>query len=281
MFYPEKQICIKGVYGLILSKKTPEFRFEGESHPFWEMVYVREGRVGVSADERIYSLSSGDIMLHKPMEFHRIWSEEGEFPRFDVITFEADGPLVKELEELTLKLDEADMILLERCVDVGIKAFKFNIGRVITDVIDEKLGQSYCNSLESFLLSIVSRKSPEKLPIESSRNSRMFSDIVLYLRDNIDKKLCVEQIAERFFVSPSKIKNLFTKYSGMGVISYFSNMKILEAQKLLREGFTVSETAERLGFANQFYFSSVFKKNTRLSPMDFKRAENTKKQEKM
>ncbi len=277
MFYPEKQISVKGVYGLIDAQKKPDFHFEGESHPFWEMVYVKDGNVGVSADERIYSLSAGDIIFHKPMEFHRIWSAENSSPMLNIITFEAEGEKVNELCDLTLKLDEAGIILLERCVDIGKKAFTYNRGRVITAVEDERLCQEYCNYLEIFLLSLLSRGSFEKLPIESSDDSRIFSDVVLFLRDNIEKKLNVEQIADRFFISPSRIKRLFSKYAGIGVISYFNNMKILEAQKLLREGFSASETAEKLGFANQFYFCTVFKRILGITPMDFKRAENTKK----
>lgn len=276
MFYPAKQISVDGVYTVIDSKKKPDFHFEGESHPFWELVYVKEGNVGVSADERIYSLSAGDVIFHKPMEFHRIWSSENSSPEIYILTFEASGERVNELENLSMKLNEASIILLEKCVNLGKKAFDFNRGRVVMDVIDKRLCQEYCNFLEVFMLSLVSRGSSEKLPIESSSDSRLFSDVVLFLRDNIDEKLSVETIADRFFVSPSRIKKLFAKYSGIGVIGYFNNMKILEAQKMLREGLTVSETAEKLGFANQFYFSSVFKKIANMTPSDFRRRENEK-----
>ncbi len=280
MLYPEKQINIKGVYGLIDDRKKPDFSFEGESHPFWELVYVKEGSVGVAADERIYSLSAGDVIFHKPMEFHRIWSAENSSPNLNIITFEANGKKIKELEDLTSRLDASGIILLERCVELGKKAFVYNRGKVALEVYDERICQEYCNYLEIFLLSLVSRGSSEKLPIEVSYDSKLFSDIVLFLRDNVDEKLTVDNIADRFFVSPSRIKRLFSKYAGIGVINYFNNMKILEAQKLLREGMTVAETASRLGFANQFYFCNVFKKFSLITPSEFRRremAENAKK----
>lgn len=273
MIYPEKQIRIKGIYGIIDAKKKPDFIFEGESHPFWEMVYVKEGSVGVAADERIYSLSAGDVIFHKPMEFHRIWSTENSSPNLNIITFEADGKKIKELENMTLKLDEVSIILLERCVEIGKKAFAFNRGGVAMSIEDERLCQEYCNYLEIFLLLLVSRGSAEKLPIESSYESKLFSDIVLFLRDSIEEKLTVDEIADRFFVSPSRVKRLFSKYAGIGIINYFNNMKILEAQKLLREGLTVAETAEKLGFSNQFYFCTVFKKFCALTPSEFRRRE--------
>lgn len=271
MFYPKKQISVTGLYGLIDTRKAPNFHFDGETHPFWELVYIKDGNVGVSADERIYNLSKGDVIFHKPMEFHRIWSTENSSPALNIITFEAEGENVKELENLTVKLDEVGIIMLERCVDMGKKAFTYNRGAMIVSVNDEKLCQEYCNQLEIFLLSLMSRDISKKLPTESSSSSKLFADVVLYLRENLGEKMTVEKIADRFFVSPSRIKKLFLKYSGLGVISYFNNMKILEAQILLREGSSASEVAERLGFSNQFYFSSVFKKITGMTPSEYKR----------
>jgi len=128
MLYPEKLIDIKGVYGIIDARKTPDFSFEGESHPFWELVYVKEGCVGVAADERIYSLSAGDVIFHKPMEFHRIWSAENSSPNLNIITFEAGGKRIKELEDLTSRLDESGIILLERCVELGKKHLSITAG---------------------------------------------------------------------------------------------------------------------------------------------------------
>lgn len=274
MFYPEKQISVKGLYTVIDTKKRPDFSFEGESHPFWELVYVKEGSAGVAADERIYNLSQGDIIFHKPMEFHRIWSTDNSSPRLYILTFEISGNKTSELENVTRRLDEASKIMLEGCIEKGKKAFGFGRSRVITSVMDERLCQEYCNALENFLLLHAFMGQSESLPAESTSNSKLFSDIVLYFRDNIGEKLTVEAIADRFFVSPSRIKKLFAKYSGLGVITYFNNMKNLEAQKLLREGLTVSEVAETLGFANQFYFSSVFKKITGMTPSQFKHLED-------
>ena len=186
------------------------------------------------------------------------------------------GERQKELENLTLKLNDANKILLERCINIGHKAFVYNRGRVVVDVADKRLSQEYCNFLEVFLMTLLLIEEQEKLPIESSSDSRLFSEIVLFLRDSIDEKLTIEAVADRFFVSHSRIKKLFSKYSGLGVIGYFNNMKILEAQKMLRAGMTLSQTAERLGFSNQFYFSSVFKKISGLTPSEFKRKEEEK-----
>ena len=44
-------------------------------HNFWEIVCVLEGEVGVASANDLYTLSKGQAVIHSPMEFHNIWSE--------------------------------------------------------------------------------------------------------------------------------------------------------------------------------------------------------------
>ena len=51
-------------------------------------------------------------------------------------------------------------------------------------------------------------------------------------------------------------------------------MKVAKAMSLLRDGKNVSEIADLLGFENQSYFSSVFKRETGISPTEYKKSLN-------
>ena len=64
-----------------------DHNFSGECHPFYELVFVKEGTVGITADEEVLTLSSGQILLHSPNEFHRIWSEFGSAPHVFNLSF--------------------------------------------------------------------------------------------------------------------------------------------------------------------------------------------------
>lgn len=271
MLIVEKTITVTGVFGLLDVQRKPDFSFNGESHPFWEMVYVREGRVGVSADGRIYNLSQGDAIFHKPGEFHRIWSAGDVGPKLYILTFEAQGEGMKKFESLTIKPDERSVKLLERIVDRGKRGFEFERGYLMKGVVDERPAQEYVNYLEIFLLGISNADLADTLPADSSADSKLFFDAVAWLRKHIGEKVCIEDIAQAFYISPSRIKKLFSRYTGMGVIEYFTHMKILEAQKMLADGKPVSETAEKLGFSNQFYFSTVFKKTSGVSPSEYRK----------
>ena len=64
------------------------YRFVGEVHNFWELVFVLDGAVGICAGKKIMTLHAGEAILHKPMEFHRIWSEGKREPTVIIISFD-------------------------------------------------------------------------------------------------------------------------------------------------------------------------------------------------
>ena len=64
-------INITEMYSFFERQFGKDYSFPGESHNFWECMYVEDGSVCVSGDERVYSLKSGEIIFHKPMEFHK------------------------------------------------------------------------------------------------------------------------------------------------------------------------------------------------------------------
>ena len=90
------------------------------------------------------------------------------------------------------------------------------------------------------------------------------------LENNVTKPLSVPEIAKMCNMSEINLKKTFSKYSGMGVIKYFNRLKIAEATEMIKNGMSVAETAAALGFANQNYFSTVFKRITGNSPGFYK-----------
>ena len=90
------------------------------------------------------------------------------------------------------------------------------------------------------------------------------------MENNINTNLSVGEIAEMCHMSEVNLKKTFSRYSGMGVMAYFNNMKIKTAVKMIENGVSVKETAAALGFSNQNYFSTVFKRIMGSAPVYFK-----------
>ena len=97
-----------------------------------------------------------------------------------------------------------------------------------------------------------------------------YKKIINVLKKKKEKNLSVGEIADLCNMSEINLKKTFSKFSGMGVMAYFNKMKIESAQNLIKNGMTVQETANMLGFSNQNYFSTVFKRITGKSPTFYK-----------
>lgn len=70
----QHSIDIDAIITLHYFEYMKNFEFKGESHNFWEFLYVDKGTVAVRADDTWTTLYTGDIIFHSPNEFHAIKS---------------------------------------------------------------------------------------------------------------------------------------------------------------------------------------------------------------
>ena len=93
-----------------------------------------------------------------------------------------------------------------------------------------------------------------------------------YIDENLCHELTREEIAQYVFLSPDYAAKLFKTETGILLKAYIDNRKMDKAKTLLTEGHkNVSEVATAVGFDNFAYFSTLFKKNTGLSPIEYKK----------
>lgn len=86
----KKELNIVHFYTAFTSEYHKDYFFPGERHDFWEIVYVVEGKASIVAEKTGYFLSKGDIIFHKPMEFHAIAGDKQTNFKVLIITFAAE-----------------------------------------------------------------------------------------------------------------------------------------------------------------------------------------------
>lgn len=102
------------------------------------------------------------------------------------------------------------------------------------------------------------------------KNKIFVKQIETYLHQHINKKLNVEKLAKDFGMSRRTLENKFSTLFGNSPSNTFINMKINTAVQMLKSGISIQETAEIMGFPDQFYFSTVFKRVAGYSPSKIK-----------
>ena len=111
----------------------------------------------------------------------------------------------------------------------------------------------------------------QKMDYYESISADNYRRIVRTLEEHIQERLTQADIAGLCSMSEASLKKTFSKYTGIGIMTYFTQMKIRHAMEMLEDGIGINETSERLGFCDRNYFSTVFKRVTGRSPASFLR----------
>lgn len=94
---------------------------------------------------------------------------------------------------------------------------------------------------------------------------------LLYIRDNLDHPLTLNEIAVHTHLNPSYLSTLFHKVMRQSLISYVNAVRIERARSLLRStDLPVSQIASSLGFSQDIYFYRLFKRLTHETPSEYR-----------
>ena len=98
------------------------------------------------------------------------------------------------------------------------------------------------------------------------------------LSDDLCQHIPVRQIAERFSVSETSLKNYFRGVYGQNISTWLREIRMNEAARLLSDTKRpIAEISEQVGYSNQGKFAAVFKKQLGLSPLEYRRFKNLEK----
>ena len=264
----DKCIRLTSVFTIFEAIYQEDYYFGGETHDFWEFVCVLDGVLGVTAGEDVFLLERGQAVLHKPMEFHRLWAERKTRPHIAVISFAAD--VMPDMKERRFALKEEELDTLSKLMQARDDIFEVEQGLLIHKIKAgaEIEAHRYVAQFEMLLLKALQENTSTVLPYVSS-GAENYRKIVQILEEHLEERLTMRKVAELCQMSEAAVKKTFSRYAGIGLMTYFNQIKIRRAIRLLEEGKSVSQTAQMLGFADQNYFSTVFKRVTGSAPTKY------------
>ena len=259
-----KNIVIEQLVYAFDTVRPPHFYFSGEAHDFWEILFIDYGEITATADERIYRLDGGKLLFHKPMEFHRVWTDDKP-ARILTVSFTASGPLMEYFKNSCFDLTPTECEKFSRVSKIFIKARRlYKKGEMEEYSFASNMAAVL---LEEFLLSLINK------PIYSqkhySQSERQYHHIVNIMKENCESSLSVDDIAVLSNMSTSNMKRVFSLYSDIGIAKFFLNLKMNRARELLNNGISPTQISTQLGFNEVSYFYTVFKRETGMTPAEF------------
>lgn len=93
-----------------------------------------------------------------------------------------------------------------------------------------------------------------------------------FIVEHIAEHYTIEELSERFEISPTAMKRCFKGMYGTPIYAYFRIYRLQIAEKLLREGqLSVAEIAAEIGYTNPNKFTSAFRAEYGMSPTEYKK----------
>lgn len=232
----------------------------------YQMLYLVEGE-GVFSSRHVknVSIKAGDIFLLFPGEWHTYHPLQGRAWKSYWIGYKGRN-MDDRMKFNFLSLDKPvyhvgfsnDIVYL---YDSAIKTAKEETvycQQILAGIVNNLLGLMY--SLERKMQ--LSRKGGYEDMINKAR---------LRIREGVETKITVQEIAAGLGSSYSNFRKLFKEYTGLSPAFYQQDLKLQRAKELLSTtDMSIKEIAYRLNFDSPDYFSSKFKAKIGCKPSEYR-----------
>lgn len=103
----------------------------------------------------------------------------------------------------------------------------------------------------------------------SSKHRRVVDFMTHYIHEHYAEDVTMADLSDKVFISRNHLSIIFKNLTGETFNNYLTRVRIEKARELLLQGnVLVYEVAERVGYKNVPYFSTIFKKVTGMNPTD-------------
>jgi AraC-like DNA-binding protein len=232
-----------------------------------QTIFIRcvEGRGWCELEGVRYAVGPCDLLVIPARRPHA-YGADGEFP-WTIEWFHATGSGVPELLR-HLGVGRRTPVLALRQAVWDTSLFNEALTSLESGFTDAHL--RHAAFALSHLMARVIVRLKERVTDPSFLVARL-EKVVAFLHENHAQSLNVEAMASMAGLSVSHFSGLFIKHTGHPPMDYLIRTRIGRACQLLDlTRLSIKETAERVGYADPYYFSRVFKKVTSCSPTAYR-----------
>ena len=231
----------------------------------YQLLYITKGKGTFASDgtpER--NIGKGNLIVLFPGQWHTYspdvqtgWNEyyigfEGSF----IDQFVRNGFLSKEDQVLDIGLNEELVTLFSQALNVA--------------ETDKSASQQYLSGILLHIIGMIFSISKNK-EFEKDNVAEKMEQAKIIMNENVCKEIDPEELAEKLNISYSWFRKTFKKYTGYSPAKYFQELKLRKAKQILKNtSYPVKEICFMIGYTSTEHFSNLFKKNTGLTPLEYR-----------
>ena len=236
-----------------------DYGIDRDCSEVYVLEYIMEGSGVVEIDGQVFYPSKGDVYLLPAKSRHRYYASK-ENP-FQKIWMNVNGSLCEHLLEAYGLCGKYHFPAVD-CYALFTNFF------ALCDSADQPLPKllDKCSLVFMEILQKLSKTvAPTPLANPYALAAKEFCDKNLY------SKITLADIADHTALSVSQLNRLFKKEFNMTAYAYLLQTRINTAKSLLKgTALSINEIAYMLKFADEHYFSNIFKEKTGISPSRFR-----------
>ena len=150
--------------------------------------------------------------------------------------------------------------------------FSNNFEQSFKDIFDPPeptASHTFVTGLLYMMLSFVQKDTANA---QANRAKAHVDNAMEFIHNNYHQKIKVADIADRLFLDPGYLYNLFMRYAEVSPKEYLNTVRINKACELLSQtSLQVSEISCSVGYDDPLQFSKFFKSRLGISPLDYRR----------
>lgn len=246
---------------------SPEDTNKLHYHPFHEFVIIDKGFITYTTDNGISKIAEKSIVYMPAHTLHNPFVHKSHpYERYRIRFYPdfSDG-IITQPHLLSEALKSSYIKQLNKNDFDEI----YSITESLYRIADKDNNDEFDRLNECIHLGMLVIKGNNAIAIPHTPHISYITDILEYIKDNYNKPLTIQTLADHFFVSKSKLIYDFNSYCRISILEYITMTRIEAAKKYLLKGWSVAATSDACGFSTPSYFIKVFSRITGLTPLKF------------
>ena len=145
---------------------------------------------------------------------------------------------------------------------------------IMQHFVEQLYGESIASEIARQFTHELKRSYESLLLNEDQQRSHHDEEIIKvqeWLDQNYQADVVIRGLAERFKLSVRSLNRRFKLATNTSPLQYLQNLRIEHAKELLKQSnLAVSEVADMVGYQDASYFTSLFKKATAVTPIEYR-----------
>jgi len=254
---------------------TAQREFTYHYHDFNKILILLNGDVTYTIEGRSYDLQANDIVFVKAGEVHKPVIHS-DVPYERIVIYVSPDYLdshQKENADLNTCFKRAHE---EQSHVLRMKAFSNSrLNSCIKRLEGSLQDKDFANELyhEVLFLEFMIELNRAALCdaityLSNTSSNQTILAIIEYLNSHLTEDICIDTLAEQFFLSRYYLMHSFKEETGYTIGNYLATKRLLLAKEMITSGKPITEVCYACGYKNYSTFSRAYKKNFGKAPRD-------------